>query len=306
MKQTDGRVAVVTGASRGAGKGIALALAERGVTVYVTGRTRQEGHSADGLPGTVFRTVEEIAARGGTAVPVVCDHGDDAQVRALFEQVQHEQGRLDVLVNNATALPAPPQSPTQGFWERPLAEELKPLEVGLRSHFVAAYYAAPLLVRTSGLIVHTSSPGARTYLPGVHGPVYGAGKAGSDKLAYDMAQELHPHGVAVLSIWMGVLNSEQLNRSGLGAEALIGTVFPGVESPELTGRVIGALATDPDVLTRTGRTYWGSELAAEYGITDVDGSVPPSYREWLGAPSEFTEVAPTYADFVAHRDGGPR
>ncbi|MGW0002658.1 SDR family NAD(P)-dependent oxidoreductase [Nocardia grenadensis] len=301
MSATDGRVAVVTGASRGAGKGIALALAETGMTVYVTGRTRKEGHSVDGLPGTIYRTAEDIAARGGTGIPVACDHGDEAEVRALFERIGHEHGRLDILVNNATALSAPPETPGQPFWQRSLAEELKPLDVGLRSHFVAAYFAAPLLIHSGGLVVHTSSPGARTYLPGVHGPVYGAGKAGSDKLAHDMAQEFRPHGVAVVSIWMGVLDSEQLQRGELGADRMIGTLFPGVESPELTGRIIKALADDPAVMARTGHTYWGSELASEYGVTDLDGSVPPSYREWLGAPSEFPAVAPTYAAFLEQR-----
>ncbi|MGW5381260.1 SDR family NAD(P)-dependent oxidoreductase [Nocardia sp. NPDC003963] len=306
MNETDGRVAVVTGASRGAGKGIALALAGSGATVYVTGRTQEEGRSADGLPGTIYRTAEEITARGGTGIPVVCDHGDETQVRALFERIGHEHGRLDILVNNATALSASPGAPGLPFWQRPLADELKPLDVGLRSHFVATYYAAPLLVRGGGLVVHTSSPGARTYLPGVHGPVYGAGKAGSDKLAHDMAQEFRPHGVAVVSIWMGVLDTEQLRRGELGADRLVGTLFPGVESPEMTGRVIGALADDPAVMARTGHTYWGSELASEYGITDTDGSVPPSYREWLGAPSDFPAVAPTYAAFLAERDARTR
>lgn len=306
VSENQPRVAVVTGASRGAGKGIAVALAEAGMTVYITGRTQTEGSSSDGLPGTVHQTADDIAAGGGTAIPLICDHRDDDQVRALFERIDREYGRLDILVNNATALSAPPDSPDQPFWQRPLAEELKPLDVGLRSHFVAAYYAAPLLIRAGGLVVHTSSPGARTYLPGVHGPVYGAGKAGSDKLAHDMAHEFRPHGVAVVSIWMGVLNTEQLQRGGLDPDRLVGTVFPGVESPAVTGRVIAALAGDPAVLARTGRTYWGSELASEYGITDIDGSAPPSYREWLGAPSEFPVVAPTYADFLADRESQTR
>lgn len=284
------RVVVVTGASRGAGRGIAVALGESGATVYVTGRTEHGAHS-------VTAAAEEIDRRGGKGIPVVCEHGDDEQVRALFERVEGAHGRLDILVNNATAIPALPSAPGQGFWERPLAEELKPLEVGLRSHYIAAHQAAPLLIRAGGLLVHTSAPGARTHLPGLHGPSYGAGKAGTDKMTFDMAKDLAAHGVAAVSIWMGVLRTERITPDI--ERHLVGTVFPGLESPELTGRVIGALASDSRLLERTGKTFWGAELAAEYGITDVDGSKPEAHRDWLGPPSEFPEIVPNYAEFLA-------
>ncbi|WP_020495435.1 SDR family NAD(P)-dependent oxidoreductase [Sciscionella marina] len=279
------RVVLVTGASRGAGKGIALALGETGDTVYVTGRTEPE----------LSATAAEIERRGGTGVPLVCDHAEDDQVRAVFERVREEHGRLDILVNNATALPTR-TSGGQGFWERPLHEELKPLEVGLRSHYVAAHYAAPLLIAAGGLLVHTSAPGARSFLPGLHGPSYGAGKAGTDKLSFDMAQELRPHGVSVVSIWMGVLRTERITPEV--ERALTGTMLPGFESPEFTGRVIDALAGDPRIAEYSGKTVWGAELGAGYGITDTDGTTPSSHREWLGPPSEFTEVIPNYGEFL--------
>lgn len=281
------RVVVVTGASRGAGKGIALALGAAGDTVYLTGRSE---------PG-LTATAEEIGRRGGTGVPLVCDHADDEQVRAVFERVRREHGRLDVLVSNATALPASPPRPGQGFWERPLAEEVKPLEVGLRSHYVAAHYAAPLLIAAGGLLVFTSAPGARVHLPGLHGPAYGAGKAGTDKLAYDMARDLYPHGVTALSIWMGVLRTERITPDL--ERRLAGTVLPPFESPEFTGRVLDALARDPRRLDHSGATVWGAELGARYGVSDVDGSRPNSHRGWLGPPSEFPEHTPTYAEFRA-------
>ena len=175
---------------------------------------------------------------------------------------------------------------------------MKPLEVGLRSHYVAAHYAAPLLIAAGGLLVFTSAPGARVHLPGLHGPSYGAGKAGTDKLAYDMAWELHPHGVTVLSIWMGVLRTERITPEL--ERQLAGTVLPPFESPEFTGRVVDALAKDPGKAAYSGRTVWGAELGANYGVTDIDGSRPSSHREWLGAPSEFPGHTSTYAEFRAN------
>lgn len=292
------RVVLVTGASRGAGKGIALGLAP-GATVYVTGRTAKEGDHEQGLTGTVFATADAIEARGGIGIPVVSDHADDEQVAALFERIEREHGRLDILVNNATALPKELPG-NRGFWEMPLADDLRPLDVGLRSHYVAAYHAARMMVRQGeGLIVHTSSPGARTHLPGVHTPPYGAGKAGSDKMAYDIACELRPHGVAALSIWMGLLLTERVMANVSDGHDLEGGMFPGMETPEFVGRVIDALAGDPDLMSHSGKAFYSSELGQAYGITEADGSSPPSYRAWLGAPTEFTDVIPTYAEFVA-------
>lgn len=164
------RVIVVTGASRGAGKGIALGLAKPGTTIYVTGRTVNEGDSP--LPGTVAATAEEITARGGVGIPVVCDHSRDDQVEELFALVQREHGRLDVLVNNALVVHDELTRPGP-FWEKPLSLQVV-LDVGMRSTYVASWYAAPLLVANSGgLVVNTSSFGGRCYM---HGPAYGAGK----------------------------------------------------------------------------------------------------------------------------------
>ena len=291
------RVVLVTGASRGAGKGIALGLA-KGATVYVTGRTEREGEQEQRLAGTVHATADAINSRGGIGVAVVCDHSDDEQVAALFERIEKDSGRLDILVSNAIALP--PQAPAgRAFWEMPLQTELELLNVGLRSHYVSDYFAARMMVRQrEGLIVHTSSPGARTHLPGVHTPPYGAGKAGSDKMVYDIAYELRPYGVAALSIWIGLLMTERMTASKVAKSGL----FPGMETPEFVGRVIDALANDADVMARSGQAFYSSELGEQYGIVDVDGSTPPSYRAWLGAPTEFIDVAPTYAAFRAQQD----
>jgi NAD(P)-dependent dehydrogenase (short-subunit alcohol dehydrogenase family) len=270
-------VAVVTGASRGAGKGIAIALGESGATVYVTGRSRTPGDSPHG--GTIAETAALVDEAGGRGIPVPVDHGDDEAVAALFAQVKRDHGRLDVLVNNAAKV-APGNG---GFWERPL-ETADLITVGLRSHYVAAYYAAPLLVANGrGLIVNTGHYGAVAYY---QGPAYGAQKAGADKMAADMAKELRPYHVAAVSIWMGGLDTER-------ARAYLETLPPEArptakrESPRFTGRVIAALYAAEDLMTYSGRALIGAELGARLGVTDIDGSAPLSLRDTLGAPPEL-------------------
>lgn len=276
------RVVVVTGASRGAGKGIALALGATGATVYVTGRSRQEGDAP--LPGTVFATAEEIDRRGGTGVPVVCDHSDDAQVAELFDQVRRDHGRVDILVNNAYVVPdhLADKGP---FWEKPLAL-VDQFDVGLRSSYVASFHAAPLLVAggPGGLVVNTSSFGGRCYM---HGPAYGAVKAGVDKMAHDMAVDFKPHGVAAVAIWMGLLRTERTAISFAADPERYGAMSAMAESPEFTGRVIAALADDPELMSRSGQVLVGAEVGAAYGVTDVDGSQPTSPRGFLGEPTTW-------------------
>ncbi len=284
MGLTTDRVVVVTGASRGAGKGIACALGATGATVYVTGRTQQEGDAA--LPGTVFATAEAVTAAGGKGIPVTCDHSDDSQVAALFKQVEEEQGRLDILVNNATALP---EAITQSgpFWDKPLDMTCL-FDVGMRSHYVAAYYAAPLLVAAgAGLVVQTSSFGGRIYM---HGPAYGAGKAAVDKMAHDMAYDFKPHNVAVVSLWMGLLLTERTRAVFDAQPELYSDLAATAETPEFTGRIIDALARDPALMEKSGKVMIGAELADHYGVQDLEGRQPPSHRPFFGAPTEFGDA----------------
>jgi NAD(P)-dependent dehydrogenase (short-subunit alcohol dehydrogenase family) len=275
---TGGKVAVVTGASRGAGAGIARALGEAGYTVYVTGRTLEEG--AAPLPGTILGTAEAVTAAGGRGVAIAVDHADDAQVRALFERVRRDEGRLDVLVNNATAIHDALIQPG-GFWERPL-ELVDILDVGLRSHYVASWFAAPLLIETGGgLIAFTSSFGSACYM---HGPAYGAQKAGVDKFAADMGVDLRDHDVAAVSIWMGPLITERTARAVEERPDQYRDFMQVAETPEFTGRVIAALHADPERMSLSGSTQIGAELAERYGVTETGGRKPPSYRGMLGEP----------------------
>jgi NAD(P)-dependent dehydrogenase (short-subunit alcohol dehydrogenase family) len=278
------RVVVVTGASRGAGKGIAIALGATGATVYVTGRTRREGDAP--LAGTVQATAEAVTAAGGRGIAVYCDHADDAQVAQLFERVRQEQGRLDILVNNATVL-HDALTATGPFWSKPLALA-DILDVGLRSHYTASWFAAPLLLANGeGLVVNTSSFGGRIYM---HGPAYGAGKAGIDKMAHDMAVDFRPHRVAVVALWMGLLATERSRRVFAAEPEKYAGMAATAESPEFSGRVIDALARDPQLMDRSGQVWIGAELALAYGVTDIDGRQPLSPRTFFGDTTRFGEA----------------
>jgi NAD(P)-dependent dehydrogenase (short-subunit alcohol dehydrogenase family) len=276
-----GKVAVVTGASRGIGKGIAIALGAEGATVYVTGRTVTPGVYP--LPGTVGETAAEVDARGGKGIPVAVDHAEDAQVAALFDQVQREQGRLDILVNNAFALPEDLTEPGS-FWEKPLSN-WQMVDVGVRSNFIAAWHAAKIMTpQKSGLIVAISGYVGVTYTYGV---VFGTCKSAVDRMARDMAIELQPHGVASMSLWQGLTFTERAHRNiARNPEMKKLTVTNPLVgcSPEFPGRVIAALAADPDVMKRSGGTFITAEVAADYGIVDVDGKVIPSLRAERGSP----------------------
>lgn len=256
----DKPVAVVTGGSRGAGRGIAAALIAAGWRVYVTGRT--------------------VTDRGDGGIAVRVDHADDAAVGALFGRVGDAEGRLDLLVNNAAAIHDDLVDP-KPFWEKPLALA-DVLDVGLRSAYVASWYAAPLLLAgDKGLIAFTSSPGSVCYM---HGPAYGAQKAGVDKLAADMAVDFRGTRVATVSIWMGILLTEKLRAAFDGHPDALAKTAEHAETPEFTGHLIDALYHDPGLAELSGQTVIGAELAARYGITDEGGRVPPSHRDMLGAP----------------------
>ncbi len=268
-------IAVVTGASRGAGRGIAHALGAAGWRVYLTGRTEALNAAA-----------REVTAAGGEGIAVRTDHADDASVAELFARVSDDNDHLDLLVNNAAAISDALTNPAP-FWEKPL-DLADVLDVGLRSAYVASWYAAPLLLRAErGLIAFTSSPGSVCYM---HGPAYGAQKAGVDKMVADMAVDFAGTAVSTVSIWMGILLTERLRRSfGDNAAALAGFAEH-AETPEFTGRLIDALFRDPELATLSGHTVIAAELAERYGLTDEAGRRPPSHRDALGAPREPSTV----------------
>ena len=289
-----GWVAVVTGASRGIGKGIALELGAAGATVYVTGRSVEPGR----LPGTVGATAAEIDEAGGRGVAVPCDHRDDAAVAALFEQVATAHGRLDVLVNNVYDAPGSARWLGRPFWEVPAEAWDRSFAIGVRSHYVASVLAAPLLLDGGGLIVNISSPGAVSY---THNTVYGVAKAALDRMTADMAHDLEGHRVAVVSLWPGIVDTELLQTIPPGPDGRRVLSLPGegdfdlagAESPRFAGRGVVALATDRELGRRSGRAFYVADLAADYGFTDIDGRVPqPPGRPSAGPPAASPRPAP--------------
>lgn len=275
-----GQVAVVTGATRGIGKGTALALAEHGATVYVTGRTVRPGGHA--LPGSLEETVSEVNARGGRGVAIALDLLDDAGIAAAFEQVRRDEGRLDVLVNNAMTIPEAMTQRT-GFWDKPLGDEWQIWDTGVRAAFVAAWHAARIMVpQGSGLIAALSGYVGVSYTYDV---VFGTTKTATDRMMRDIGHELRETGVSAVSLWQGFTYTERATENLKSVPGMASQLNSAAgSSPEFPGRVIAALAMDSAVAAKSGGTFINAELAAEYGLTDKDGRTIPSLRETRGAP----------------------
>lgn len=269
-----GTVAVVTGASRGVGRGVALSLGEAGAKVYVTGRSMRGTPSTEGLPGTVEDTAEEVTARGGKGIAVRCDHTVDADVEALFRRVSDEDGRLDVLVNNAWSgyerggearFDAP-------FWKQP-TWRWDLFAGSLRGQFVASSLAAPLMVaQRSGLIANISFTHGDVYLGQVP---YDVSKTASDRMVVGLAHDLRRHGVSAVAVHPGFVRTERVEAAW---ELLGDGPAQVVHSPEYVGRAIAHLAADPDALVHSGQQVAVGDLAQRYGFTDLDGRQPPAFR----------------------------
>lgn len=280
MDSLRGKVAIVTGASRGVGKGAALGLAEHGATVYITGRT-EDGRN---LPGflkdcNIYKTAEEVTRLGGVGIPVKCDHSDDKEVELLFKRIHEEQGRLDILVNNAWGGGIHAMNEyffNTPFWKQPVSLWDDNYTVGLRSNYVASRLAAERMVKQkSGLIVNISFYGGRRYFNNVS---YGVIKAAIDKLSADTAHELKDYGVSVFSLYPGQISTEGMIEYAKYNSTVDLSVM---ESPQFVGRCIAALASDKNAIKDTGKILITAEVAESYGITDIDGRKPKSLRKEL-------------------------
>lgn len=280
MSTLKGKVAVVTGASRGGGRGIALALGAAGATVYVTGRSTKNQATTDNLPGTIDETAEAVTLNGGVGIPVRCDHTIDADVEALFTKVKIEQGHLDLLVNNAwggyenyygtnfddgVAFDAP-------FWEHSLQRWESMFTAGVRSHLVTSRFAIPLIIpQNQGLIIYTTAWDRDIYLGNLY---YDLAKNAVNRMAFGMARELQKYNVAAVALAPGFMRTERV----IAAYNLQPFDLSNSESPEYIGRAIVALASDANIMTKSGQVFAVGNLAPEYGFTDVDGNQPQAFR----------------------------
>lgn len=274
------RVALVTGASRGVGRGVAIALGREGFTVYLTGRTLEEGSGPVRLPGSLASTAEAVDAAGGRAIPIRCDHRNDAAVLEVVGRIRSEQQHLDMLVNavwGGYERFVTGEPPNVGpFWEQPLELWDSMHAAGLRAAYVASTLAAPLMLNgTGGLIACLSSFAARNFVAPV---AYGVAHAGLDRMVGDMATELEQMPVTIVSLYPGVVRTENVM---MNAEYLD---LSNSESPEFVGRAVLALFNDDQRKCLSGHALVVAELAAKYGFTDTDGNVPTSMRDAFIGP----------------------
>jgi NAD(P)-dependent dehydrogenase (short-subunit alcohol dehydrogenase family) len=284
MKSLEGKVAVVAGATRGAGRGIACMLGEAGATVYCTGRNSRERPNDEppfaGRPETIEETAEMVTARGGRGIAARTDHLDEAQVEALFGRVAQEQGRLDVLVNDISEGEMHDWKP---FWKLSAEKGLAGFRRGIHTHVITARHAAPLMVKRKGGLIVEIGDGDGLYYRG--NLFYDLVKVTAARLAYAWAEELRPHGVASVYVTPGFMRTEMvLEYVGATEEnwrevaekssKARGHGFAGSESPFFVGRAVAALAADPNVLEKSGGLYSSWGLSEEYGFADVDGSRP--------------------------------
>jgi NAD(P)-dependent dehydrogenase (short-subunit alcohol dehydrogenase family) len=268
-----GKIALVTGASRGGGKGIALVLGEEGATVYVTGRSVRGQPTTLGRPGTIEDTAEELTSRGGRGIAIRCDHADDIQVEALFDRIRSEQGRLDLLVNNAWSGYEISPDGDLPFWEIPWRHWDLMFRGGLRAAAFVSSLAAPMMIQGGqGLIVNIT-----WVLDRPHGyAFYEVVKNATNKLTEQLADDLRPHDVVCVAVSPGFMRLERMDLTAeLAAKA---------ESAEFPGRAIAALASDRNVMSKSGGVFITPELAREYGFTDVDGKQQSTFwaEHWAG------------------------
>jgi NAD(P)-dependent dehydrogenase (short-subunit alcohol dehydrogenase family) len=277
QRRLENMVAVVAGATRGAGRGIARALGEEGATVYCTGRSVRGDGATPGRPETIEETAEMVAAAGGRGIAVRVDHSRPDEVERLFERVRSESGRLDVLVNDIWGGDALIQH-GRSFWTHPLETGLEVMRTGIETHIITSRFGIPLLIENGrGLLVEITDGDSFTYRYNLY---YDLVKTSVIRMAFGLAQELRPHNIAAVAVTPGFLRSEaMLEHFGVTEEnwrdgAARDPNFIASETPLYVGRAVAALAADPDVMARSGRVFASWTLAREYGFTDADGRRP--------------------------------
>lgn len=268
MQRLSGKVALVTGASRGIGKGIAESLGAEGATVYITGRTVDEANPTIPLSGTIYATAEAVNQAGGKGIAIACDHRNDEQVKASFERIQQEQGKLDILVNNAWGgyevfHVGEYFQPNHPFWEKPLSFWDKNLD-GLRWTYVASSFAMPMMIKHgNGLIVNISFT-----VPEAGNPAYAIAKTGTDRLTWEIAHFGKEHQIASIALYPGLVRTEGVMKFAEYFD------MSNSQSPQFTGRAVVALAADEKRMEKSGKALVVAKLAQEYDFDDIDGKRP--------------------------------
>ena len=294
-------MALVAGATRGAGRGTAVALGEVGATVYCTGRTTRERQSEYGRPETIEETAEHVTAAGGAGIPIAVDHLEPSEVEGLVARIESESGRLDLLVNDIWGgeLLFEWNKPV---WEHDLRAGLRMLRLAVDTHLITSHFALPLLIREPGGLVVEMTDGTREYNADNYrnSIFYDLVKNAVNRLAFAQGKELEPHGCAAVALTPGWMRSEMmLDNYGVTEEnwrdgAAVNPHFAAIsESPLFVGRAVAALAADPDVTRRNGGSFSSGELAREYGFTDVDGSQPDCWRYMVEVQDAGLPADPT-------------
>jgi NAD(P)-dependent dehydrogenase (short-subunit alcohol dehydrogenase family) len=282
----EGKVALVTGATRGAGRGTAVALGEAGATVYCTGRSTQDQRSEYDRPETIEETAEQVTAAGGVGIAVAVDHLEAAQVEALARRIDADSGRLDVLVNDIWGGELLFEWNTP-LWEHDLENGLRILRLAIDTHLITSHFALPLLIREPGGLVVEMTDGTREYNDGHYrvSAFYDLAKTAVLRLAFAQGEELAPHGCTAVALTPGWLRSEMMldnfgvTEANWREAAAVNPHFAAIsESPRFVGRAVAALAADPDLQRRNGGSFSSGGLAREYGFTDLDGSQPDCWR----------------------------
>jgi NAD(P)-dependent dehydrogenase (short-subunit alcohol dehydrogenase family) len=297
----DGRVALVAGATRGAGRGTAVALGEAGATVYCTGRSTREGRSEYDRPETIEETAELVEAAGGTGIAVAVDHLEPEQVGKLVERIDAERGRLDLLVNDIWGGEKLFEW-NKPLWEHDLDNGLRTLRLAIDTHLITSHFALPLLIREPGGLVVEMTDGTREYNDENYrvAAFYDLAKSAVIRLAFAQSRELAPHGCTAVALTPGWMRSEMMLENYRVTEenwrdgARINPHFAAIsESPRFVGRAVAALAADPDLARRNGGSFSSGGLAREYGFTDVDGSQPDCWRYMVEVQDPGLEADPT-------------
>jgi NAD(P)-dependent dehydrogenase (short-subunit alcohol dehydrogenase family) len=294
-------VALVTGATRGAGRGTAVALGEAGATVYCTGRTTRKRRSEYDRPETIEETAELVTAAGGVGIAVAVDHLEADQVEALVQRIDAEHGRLDVLVNDIWGAERLFEWNTP-LWEHDLEHGLRILRLAIDTHLITSHFALPLLIRGRGGLVVEMTDGTREYNAEHYrvSAFYDLAKTAVIRLGFAQSQELAEHGCAAVALTPGWLRSEMmLDNFGVSEAnwrdgAAVNPHFAAIsESPRFVGRAVAALAADPDVLRHNGGSFSSGALAREYGFTDLDGSQPACWRYMVEVQDRGRPADPT-------------